>query len=476
MAPITGTRTSPPAAALAELLRSAPLVDGERVRTLWEAARGLYNPANWVLPLPIWRLAPYDHAGPRAWEVLRPELAAANAAGSSRPMCIYLHVPFCRSKCGFCDSYSFALRSHQADRIKSYVERLCAELELWSRQGDLGERPVSTVHLGGGTPSFLGAAGLARIVNTCRRHFAITERTEWALESTARELTPALLTFLHSAGFRRLHLGVQSLEDPVRQVIGRSAPAAEAVAALEAALELGWVVSVDMICGLPGQSLAGLVGDLERLLRLGVNGFSLYELLIYRQNRRWAEGLGLADPARHLPNYWTFLAAADLLERNGLSANVFNHWADGTDRNVYFTFPTRGEDLLAVGAIADGVFGDYHYRHPGYAPYMAGELPGLEGGLRRPAAAARLQPVVTAILAGSLAAAELALLRGVPGGPELLGRWAGAGLVEPAGAGAGSAAARGGAGGTESVRLTPSGSWFAGTMVQELGALSGAAG
>lgn len=438
----------------ADFAREAPdAVDVERVWALWRAARGAYDPAAWVLPLPVWRLRPYEETGPQAWEALRAELAGADV---TRPMCIYLHVPFCASKCGFCDSYSFAVRGHAGERIAGLVDRLEAELALWAVEGNLAERPVATVHLGGGTPSFLGAEALARLVATIRRYFAVSVDTEWALESTARELTPALLAALHDLGFRRLHVGVQSLQDDVRRVIGRTATADDVVATLAAVRGLGWVVSVDMICGLPGQRLAGLVDDLQRMVGLGVDGFSLYELLIYPQNRRWAAAHGVDHPDRHLPNYWTFLAAADLLERQGFRANVFNHWAGPRDANVYFTFPARSEDLLAVGPIADGVFGDHHYRHPAHAPWMAGDLPALEGGLRRPAAAER-EPLVTALLGARLGPGEVRALGAFPDGELLLDRWVRRGLVEEDAVGG--------------LRLTPSGAWFAGTMVRELGAL-----
>lgn len=440
-----------------EFFEDTPVaVDVRRVESFVEAARGWYDPSVWVLPLPVWRLQPYDDSGVAAWDVLRADLAAR----ASKPFCIYLHVPFCAGKCGFCDSYSFKLGSHRQERIDSYVDRLCEELVLWSEQGNLRSRPVSTVHLGGGTPTFLGEAALTRIVETCRQHFTTTATTEWALESTSQELTPSMMATMHELGFRRLHVGVQTLQDEVRQAIGRKTSAREVLTRIEAALGLGWVVSVDLISGLPHQSLSGLIQDLETLLAIGVNGFSLYELLIYRQNQRWAVQYGLDHPERHQPSYWMFLAAADLLERRGYRKNLFNHWADKRDHNVYFTFPSRGEDLLAVGAIADGVFGDYHYRHPRYAPYLqsgGSGLPGLEGGLRRPASASRLQPLVTGILGAHIPTNQVTFLAGQPGGSSLIERWLRCRLVEPNRDGG--------------LELTPSGSWFAGSLVREVSQL-----
>lgn len=376
------------------------------------------------------------------------------AGASARPFCLYLNVPFCSSKCGFCDSYSFTAGSRCDERLDAYVDQLCQELSLWSALPALPARPVSTVHLGGGTPTFLGPDRLARIVAHCRAHFAAFERTEWALESTVAELPPDRLEALHALGFRRLHLGVQSLEDPVRAVIGRRRPADAVLATLGTALDLGWVVTADLICGLPGQTLAGFIAGLERLMAAGVDGVSLCELLIYSQNRRWAWSHGLRD-CNHAANFWMFQAGVGLLTARGFRPNVFNHWAGPRDAKVYFTFPTRGEDCLAVGTIADGVFGDYHYRHPRYGRYLraAGDgQPGLEGGPRRNALENRLQPLTTAILSGAIPSA---LFSALPdrAAADLIERWLENRLVRLE---------------DGAVRLTGSGSWFAGNLIADV--------
>jgi coproporphyrinogen III oxidase-like Fe-S oxidoreductase len=430
-----------------DLAAAAPFVDADAVRQMWAAQRD-YDVNRWLLPLPPWAKRRYDDPGPRAWESLRRRLAADT---SQRPFCIYLHVPFCSRKCGFCDSYSFKLGAQQAGRIEDYVNRLCDELRLWGASGGLARRPVSTVHLGGGTPTFLGEAALRRIAACCRSHFNTGPETEWALESTVEALTPGMVAAMHEMGFRRLHLGIQSLQDEVRAAIGRRRSAAEALAKIRETRALGWVVSVDMICGLPFQTLAGFMDGLAGLVEAGVNGVSLYELLIYRQNRRWAEQHGLTGRS-HVSNYGMFLAGAFYLEGRGFRKNLFNHWADALDTNVYFTFPQRGEDLLAVGATADGVFGDYHYRHPRYAAYMDAPPPGLEGGLSKTAAERTLWPLMTAILSGRLSAEKRAELENLAG-ESLLRRWMVNRLVVPT------------AGGLE---LTPAGSWFAGNMLAEL--------
>ncbi len=435
------------------------LLDTARIEQAWSALRGDYDINGWKLPLPFWGHRGYDHVGDQAWDVLQDDLQRES---SGRAMCIYMHVPFCSSKCSFCDSYSFALGSGQAERKAQYVDTLCAELDLWSRVGDLNRRAVSSVHLGGGTPTFLGEELLSRLVYRCIDQFNVSDQTEWALESSASALTPGMIAAMQALGFRRLHVGVQTLEDPVRRRIGRRQPAAEVLRVIRETVGLGWIVSVDLIVGLPGQTVTGVLDGLQALLDAGVSGVSLYELLIYPQNQKWAARHNLLE-RDHLPNYLMFQAAAQVLEARGLRKNLFNHWADERDRNVYFTFPLRGEDLLAAGCLADGVFGDYHYRHYGYAEYqrIAGSVrPGLMGGLRRSAHEKMLHPLILAVQSariGAPAAAQIAALA-APGGRPLLEHWLAHGLVEPG--------ARG------EYHLTTNGSWFAGNMIAELAGLT----
>jgi coproporphyrinogen III oxidase-like Fe-S oxidoreductase len=417
----------------------------QHIRDEWSRLGPAYDINRWVLPLPFWAKRGYDQRGDEAWGVLQQDPALQEARN---PMCIYLHVPFCDRKCGFCDSYSFALGPGRAAEKQAYVDHLVSELDLWSRIGALSQRPVASVHLGGGTPTFLGDTLFSRVIYACMEGFNVGSHTEWAVESNTSELTPAMVGVLHKLGFRRLHIGVQSMEDLVRRLIGRRQPAAEVQSAMRRVLDLGWVVSVDLVCGLPGQTLDGLVDGIQALIDCGVDGVSLYELLIYPQNRKWAEHHHLLE-RDHLSNYFLFQAGARLLEARGFHKNLFNHWATPRDKNIYFTFPQRGEDLLAVGAIADGVFGDYHYRHPDYATYLkdsnAGS-PGLLGGLRRTARETRLYPQILAIQSGM-----------IPNGmvlQSLAEKWLEHALVEEDAYG--------------NLRLTTSGSWFAGNMIGEI--------
>lgn len=427
-------------------------IDTDFIRAQWQALAPPYDVERWRIPLPVWATRAYDDDGPAAWRVLREDLANQPAA---LPMCIYIHVPFCSSKCSFCDCYSFALPPRHEEHKKRYVRLLCEELALWAAQGNLGSRPVSTVHLGGGTPTYLEPDLLTALTECCRSNFNTGQHTEWALESTVEGLSPAMIDTMRRLGFDRLHIGVQSLEEPVRQIIGRRRPVTEVLAKIDETLRLGWTVSVDMVCGLPLQTITSFRRDISTLIAAGVNGISLYELLIYPQNQRWARRQGL-DGRSHLPNYLMFQVGAAVLDAAGYQKNTFNHWADNRDTNRYFTFPSRGEDCLAVGTIADGVFGDYHFRHPRYAAYLRSATlldPGLEGGLRRTATETEMQPVTTAILSSRIPKWLAPSLQRRSDKVPLVQRWLDLGLVTWASDGG--------------LRLLTNGSWFAGNMIGE---------
>ena len=431
------------------------IVDTDYIQQQWMSLTPPYDIDRWILPLPVWAKREYNLSPLDVWQELKTELYNID---SQKPICIYIHIPFCSKKCDFCDSYSFKVGSHKEIMIQEYVDRLCDELILWSKQGNLKDRPVSTVHLGGGTPNFIGPNALEKIVSTCKENFQIAPQTEWALEATVEALSPENIEMMDKLGFTRLHIGVQSLQDNVRAVIGRRRPSVEVLEKIKYTMSLDWIVTVDLICGLPLQTVDSSAQDIQTLADAGVNGFSLYELLIYPQNTRWAKKHQLIDRS-HLPNYFAFQAGALMLEQLGYEKNLFNHWADDKDKNIYFTFPSRNEDCLAIGTIADGVFGDLHYRHPKYAPYMNTSnsgFPGLEGGLRRNSYENLLSPVITKILSGWITDNAFSHFpdRAKNEIERLFAHWQNLKLIEEKP--------------NQLMRLTTNGSWFAGNMAAEV--------
>ena len=440
-----------------QFFQAAPTeVDVEAIRREWLALKPPYRIDDRRLPLPVWARRGFTETGEQAWTVLRRDVGRIDLA---RPFCIYVHIPFCASRCSFCDCYSFPLRRHRTRHIEGYLALLSQEIRFWSQLGTLAHRPVSTVHFGGGTPTFLGGEHFSRLVQDLRESFHTSPQTEWALESTSSELTDEMFSSLSALGFTRLHVGVQSLEDHVRRIMDRREPASTVLGKIASAVSMGWVVSVDLILGLPGQTLEGALDDVKALEAVGVDGFSLYELQLSSRNGRFAQRHGLLGRNR-LTTYLLLQGVSRLLSSLGYRKTLFNHFSRERDTNLYFTFPERGEDCLALGTIADGVFGDYHYRHPEYKPYCQSvdeAFPGLQGGLRRSALESRLFLLEITLLSASISPELFADVLGRDRSEALLRHWREAVLVgeDPL---------------SGRLCLTANGSWFVSKMMAELSA------
>ena len=243
------------------------------------------------------------------------------------------------------------------------------------------------------------------------------------------------------------------LPPPRSKSCRRPEPGETAARRVASALAAGFTVTVDILFGLPRQTLSGLIATLERLVALGVHGFSLYSLHVSARNRRFLERI--ADPAAGaLRDYVLFQAASQCLARNGYRKNHFTHFARIEDLNLYYTHPQREEDLLGLGPTADGVFGVYHYRHPELEEYLRGAGSGgvvLEGGLRESDLERRIRPAAAQLMGGRISAEALQAVNAT----SLLEPWTGCALIEgePSGTKFG---------------LTANGSWLVSHMLDEL--------
>lgn len=189
---------------------------------------------------------------------------------------LYLHIPFCRSKCLYCDFDSRALcgGADGADPMGAYLSCLIERLRLFGGQGALDS--VRTVYIGGGTPSLLGPR-LVGLVRKVRRWCDPVEFTcEANPESFSRELAGALAL----AGATRVSLGVQSLNDAELRRIGRIHDAGRALEAIACAKEAGLDVSADLMCGLPGQTLASWRESVAGVIASGPDHVSVYPLSV----------------------------------------------------------------------------------------------------------------------------------------------------------------------------------------------------
>ena len=193
------------------------------------------------------------------------------------PLGIYVHVPFCRSKCQYCDFYSLPCQDNLL--MDDYVRAICTHIK---ETGFLapGYR-VDTVYFGGGTPSFLGADRMAAILTAVRQSFDVCPRAEITFEANPDSVTPRLLRRLKSEGFNRVSLGVQCDNDRLLEQLGRPHTYDDAVNAVEKIRKAGFKnLSLDLMYGLPGQTLESWQDTLINVLQLKPDHMSCYGLKV----------------------------------------------------------------------------------------------------------------------------------------------------------------------------------------------------
>ncbi|MBQ6502971.1 MAG: radical SAM protein [Flexilinea sp.] len=407
-----------------------------------------------AMPKPLWAQRPMTDSG----SVLEEQIVKAAAASPADAFCIYIHVPYCRTRCGYCDCYSFPLTPSRLPDLAVYPGLLEKEISWWGRNvPSLREKRLSTIHFGGGTPLMVGTEGLARVVETVQNFFKVKENTELALESTSSDLNEKVLDDLMRLGFTRLHIGVQSLRDPVRRAIGRRESGLQVLRKIRYAVESGWAVSSDIIIGLPQYGEEDIAADVEEMMDAGVEGLSIYELVRSPRNRAFFERHGLLDP--DITAMWRQYQYAFWLSENaGCSLKIYNHMAKGRDDNRYFTSPSRGEDLLSFGTIADGYFGEYLYRHaelPEYRSAVEQGYPGFLGGMLRTETESRVACLEREIRGGRPDPEPFIRLLGPEKALTLFQNWIGRGYLRVSADG-------------ESTELLPNGSWFIMKMIDDI--------
>jgi len=189
---------------------------------------------------------------------------------------IYLHIPFCESKCRYCDFFSLAGRN---DLIPAFLTALKQEITLHRDWFPSGSEEVGTVYFGGGTPSLLNPGKVKEIISLLRDTFSVSPGAEISLEANPSCISGRYLKNIRESGITRLSLGVQSFRDPECILLGRRHTAAQGAAALAAAKEAGFSsVGIDLIYGIPGQTVRQWLQTLEQAVALAPDHISAYSL------------------------------------------------------------------------------------------------------------------------------------------------------------------------------------------------------
>ncbi len=187
---------------------------------------------------------------------------------------VYVHIPFCKSRCAYCDFVSSTLGK---DWQLGYVEALGREVA--SRREENGEPRASTVYIGGGTPSQLCPEALSGLMDVINRNFTLADNAEFTLEVNPDDVSSLLIARLRDTAVNRISMGIQSLDDKVLRFLQRRHTARQALSAIDLLLENGYTnLSVDLMYSIPGQSAGGFERDIRTVLATGVTHLSAYDL------------------------------------------------------------------------------------------------------------------------------------------------------------------------------------------------------
>ena len=267
------------------------------------------------------------------------------------PLGLYIHVPFCRSKCQYCDFYSLATKDDSL--IDGYLDAVCDHIK---EAGGLAPGyKVDTIFFGGGTPSFFGAEGIAVILTTIRRNFDVEDGAEITVECNPDSVSDRLLRRLRAEGVNRLSLGIQSDDDEMLKKLGRPHTYSQAVMAYQRMRKAGFRnISVDLMYGLPGQDIQDWAETLDNVLRLNPEHVSCYALKV-EEGTPFAElkdVLNLPDDDTQAEMY---LTAVETLKGRGFRQyEISNFCRKGLTSKHNLKYWTGGEYLgFGPGASSD---------------------------------------------------------------------------------------------------------------------------
>ena len=287
------------------------------------------------------------------------------------PLGIYVHVPFCRSKCQYCDFYS--LTAKDDNLMENYLNAILAHIR---ECGPLAPGyKVDTIYFGGGTPSFFGAEGMATILSMIRRCFDVDSNAEITFEANPDSVTDSLLRRLKAEGFNRVSLGVQTDNDKLLKELGRPHDYAQTVNAISRIRHAGFKnLSIDLMYGLPGQTLTDWKDTLERVLPMMPEHVSCYALKVEEGTPLYAykDVCNIADDDTQADMY---LAAVEILRGKGYRQYEISNFArKGLYSRHNMKYWTGGE-YLGFGPSASSDFAGKRYT-------MVRDLQGYINGIK----------------------------------------------------------------------------------------------
>ncbi|MBE0641198.1 MAG: radical SAM family heme chaperone HemW [Bacteroidales bacterium] len=270
---------------------------------------------------------------------------------------LYLHIPFCRRKCGYCNFFSLASLKHR----ELFTHALCAELR--QRASESGQQEIHTLYWGGGTPSLLEPEQFTAIIQTIREHYALDTEAEITLEVNPDDLSEERLIAWKDGGVNRISIGIQSFHAHDLAYLERTHDPVQALGAVEKCRAAGFAhMSMDLIYGIPGQSDEDLQENVQRFLDSGIEHLSAYALTLEERTILWHK---VKQSIRSAPDDILasrhFLILGEWLARAGYEQYEISNFALPGKYSRHNTSYWNGTPYLGFGPSAHSYDGQKRY-------------------------------------------------------------------------------------------------------------------
>ncbi len=285
---------------------------------------------------------------------------------------VYVHIPFCRSRCRFCGFYMFGPKDFSS---KVYCDALTAEIRASARLQAVKSAPIQAVYLGGGTPTDMEAKYLYRLIRTLRQCLPLSNDCEITVEGRVRGFSNDKIEACTDAGATRFSIGVQSFDETVRKKMGRLASRDEVLDLLQRLGDTRQAsVVIDLIYGFPYQDMEVWRKDIATYLEeTEIDGFDMYQLNIFRGGLlAQAIEKGVIPPAADIPGQAHMFSLGRKMCMDACQRRLsVNHWARSTrERNIYNQYTKLGATCIPFGCGAGGrLHGHYFFQEGGLKEY-----------------------------------------------------------------------------------------------------------
>ncbi len=264
----------------------------------------------------------------------------------TKPIGVYVHIPFCRKRCAYCDFYTAMC----VDSVKEkYILSLKNEINRW---GGALSRPADTVYFGGGTPSILGAKILRELLTTVKESFVVANDAEITLEINPEDATEDFLKAVKGAGFNRLSTGFQSLDDENLKMLGRRHNAETCVNAFKMARKAGFDnISIDLMLSLPNSSMEKSLRSAEKIISLSPEHISCYMLILEEKTALYARRDKLSFPDEESVER-EFLKISQMFKQAGYSHYEISNFSKKDKESRHNLKYWRSQEYIGIGPSA----------------------------------------------------------------------------------------------------------------------------